>query len=161
MNSSEKDLLLHDLQDLHGACLDADAAGDALGNGVLVLLDHDLHGADLDTLAAADALLLVDHVDTGLGVLGDGLMLTDLHALTALDADHGLGAGALCGDLDAGQILVKVLIESNGAGPDTLEASHTLGILLNREFLHSMYLLHVICFVAVTSTVCHNIFLLL
>ena len=152
-------LLFNDLQNFHGAGLDADAAGDALGNGVLVLLDHDLHGADLDALAAADALLLIDHVDAGLGVLGDGLMLADLHALAALDADHGLGAGALCGDLDAGQILVKVLIESNGAGANALQASHTLGVLLNREFLHSMYLLHVICFAAVRSVLRHNIFL--
>ena len=46
-------LLLNDLQDLHGASLDTDTAGDALGSRILRLENHNLHGANLDTLAAA------------------------------------------------------------------------------------------------------------
>ena len=133
-------LLFHDFQDLHGASLDTDSAGDALGGGILQ--DHDLHGAGLDTLAAANALLLVDHVHTGLGVLSDGLMLASLHALAALDADVGLGGSALGHDLDAAEILVKLLIESGGAGTDALQASHTFCALFNSELFHKRILLY-------------------
>ena len=129
-------LLLHDLQDLHGASLDTDATGDALGSGSLGLLNHDLHGADLHALAAGNALLLIDHVDAGLGVLSNSLMLTDLHALTALNADIGLGSVALCHDLNAGQIGIKLLVESLGASLNALQASHAFGIFLNSELLH-------------------------
>ena len=97
-----ENLLFDDLQNIHGASLDADAAGDALGSRALGLQNHDLHGANLHALAAGDALLLIDHVDAGLGVLGDCLMLTDLHALAALDADIGLGTLTLGHDLQAG-----------------------------------------------------------
>ena len=134
-------LLFDDLQDLHGASLDADAAGDALGSGALGLQDHDLHGADLDALAAADTVLLADHVDAGLSVLGDSAVLTDLHALAALDADVGLGVIALGNDLDAGQIGIKLLVESGGAGLDTLQASHALLALLDSQLLHIYSLL--------------------
>ena len=133
-------LLFDDLQDLHGAGLDTDAAGDALGSSVLH--DHDLHGADLDTLATGDALLLVDHVHTGLGVLSDSLMLTDLHALAALNADVGLCSIALGNDADAAQIFVKLLIESGGTGFDALQASHALCALFNSELLHKRTLLY-------------------
>ena len=129
-------LLLHDLQNFHGACLDADTAGDALGSGILRLQDHDLHGAGLDTLAAADALLLVDHVDAGLGILGDGFMLAGLHALAALDAGHGLGCAVLIYDLDAAQILMEFLVKSLGASAYTLQAGHTFNIFLNGKLLH-------------------------
>ena len=129
-------LLFHDLQDLHGAGLDADAAGDALGSGILGLQDHDLHGAGLHTLAAGNALFLVDHVNAGLGVLGDGLVLTGAHALAALDADVGLGSIALGNDADAAEILIKLLIECFGAGLNALQAGHTFGIFLNNELLH-------------------------
>ena len=129
-------LLFHDLQDLHGAGLDTDATGDALGSGILGLEDHDLGGADLDTLAAGYALLLVDHVHAGLGVLGDCLVFTNLGALATLDANHGLCAGALCNDLDAGQIRVEFFIERSGASLNTLQASHTFRIFLNSELLH-------------------------
>ena len=125
------DLFLHDFQQFHRACLDADAAGDALGDGIFGLVNHHLGGADLDTLAAADAVLLVDHVHAGLGVLGDGVVLTGLHALAALDAHIGLRAGALGYNLNAAVILIKLLIESNGAGPDALQAGHTLRILFD------------------------------
>ena len=129
-------LLFNDLQDLHGASLNADTAGDALGSGIAFLQDHDLHGANLNTLAAADALLLVDHVNAGLGILGDCLMLADLHALTALDADIGLCSIALGDDLDAGQIRIKLLVESFGTSLNALQTSHTLGTLFNSELLH-------------------------
>ena len=131
------ELLLDDFQNLHGASLDTDAAGDALGGGIAFLQDHDLHGADFHALTAGNALLLVDHVDTGLGVLGNSLMLADLHALAALDADVGLGSIALGNDLDAAEIGIKFLIESFGAGLDALQASHTFGTLFNSELLHN------------------------
>ena len=137
ISASMQTLLFDDLQDFHGAGLDADAAGDALGSGALFGQDHDLHGAGFDTLAAADTLLLVDHVNAGLGILGDSLMLTGLHALAALDADHGLGSVALSGDLDAGQIGVKLLVECLGASLNTLQAGHTFGILLNSQLFHN------------------------
>ena len=129
-------LLLDDLQDFHGAGLDTDAAGDALGSGILGLEDHDLGGADLDALAAGNALLLVDHVHAGLGILSNRLMFTDLSALTALDADHGLCAGTLRNDLDAGQIRMELFIESSGASLDTLQTGHTLCTFFNNELLH-------------------------
>ena len=132
-----KILLFDDLQDLHGAGLDADTAGDALGSGILGLQNHDLHGANLNTLAAADALLLVDHVDAGLGILGNSLMLTGLHALAALNADHGLGSIALSGDLDAGQIGVKLLVKCLGASLNALQAGHTFRILFNSQLFHN------------------------
>ena len=133
---SETHLLLHNLQDLHGTGLDTDAAGDALGGGTLGLHDHDLHGAGLDALAAADALLLVDHVHTGLGVLGDCLVLTGAHALAALDTDIGLGTVALGNDLNAAEGHIIFLIEGFRTGLDTLQAGHAFGILLNSKFLH-------------------------
>ena len=129
-------LLFHDLQDLHGAGLDTDAAGDALGGRALGLQDHDLHGAGLHTSATADAQLLIDHVHTGLGVLSDGAMLARLHALTALNAHIGLGSIALGHDADAAQILIEILVESLGASLNTLQASHTFGIFLNDQLLH-------------------------
>ena len=129
------DLFFHDFQHFHGAGLGADAAGDALGGGVLQ--NHDLHGACLHALAAGNTLLLIDHVNAGLGVLGNGLMLTGLHALAALDADRGFGTGTLGNDLDAGQIFVKFLVESLGTSADTLQACHTLDIFLNSKLFHS------------------------
>ena len=131
-----ENLLFDDLQNIHGASLDADAAGDALGSRALGLQNHELHGANFHALAAGDALLLVDHVDAGLGVLGDSFMLTNLHALAALNAGHGLGTVALGNDLDAGIIGVEFLVEGFGAGLNALQASHTFGIFLNNELLH-------------------------
>ena len=130
------ELLFDDLQDLHGTSLDTDAAGNALGGRIAFLQNHDLSGTNLDTLAAADTLLLVDHVDTGLGVLSDGLMLTNLSALTALDTGHRLSAITLCNNLNAGQILVEFLIKGGGTSVHTLQACHTLGVLFNHKFLH-------------------------
>jgi len=132
------ELLLHDLQDFHGAGLDTNAAGDALGNGVTFFMDHDLHGADLNALAAANAQLLIDHVHAGLGILGDGTVLTSLHALAALDADIGLGTAILAGnDLNAGIVRMELLIKGFGASLNALQAGHALYIFLNSELLHN------------------------
>ena len=97
---------------------------------------HDLHGADLDTLAAANALLLVDHVHTGLGILGNGLMLTGTHALAALDAHYRLCAGTLGNHVNAAQIFIEFLIECGGASPDTFQTSHTFNALFRHKLLH-------------------------
>ena len=140
-HTMQNNLLFDDLQDLHGAGLDADAAGDALGDGCAFLLGHDLEGAGFLALAATNAELLVDHVHAGLGILGNSLMLADLHALAALNADIGLGSVALGNDLDAGQVGIKLLVESLGASLDTLQASHTFRIFLNNELLHKRTLL--------------------
>ena len=130
-------LLFHDLQDLHGASLDTNAAGNALGSGAVLGSHHNLHGAGFNALAAGGAELLVDHVNTGLGILGDCASLTDLCALTALDADHGLCFALLIYDLDAGQILMELLIESGGTCVNTLQACHALAALFNTKLLHS------------------------
>ena len=137
-------LLFDDFQDLHGAGLDTDAAGDALGSGTLFLHDHNLHGADLDTLAAADTLLLVDHVNTGLGVLGDGLVLTDLHALAALDTYIGLCAGTLGNNLNAGIDGIGLFVECLGTSLHTLQTSHTFATFFNSELLHKRTLLYIL-----------------
>ena len=134
-------LLFHDLQQLHGACLHADTAGNAFRGGILRLHDHNLHGAGLNALAAGNTQFLIDHVNAGLGVLGDGFMLAYAHALAALDAGVGLCAGTLCNDLDAGQIRIKFLVESGGASLDALQASHTFSILIDNELLHNEILL--------------------
>ena len=133
-----KNLLFDDLKNFHGASLHADAAGDALGNGILCLMYHDLHGAHLNTLTTTNAVLFADHIDTGLGVLGNGLMLTDLHALATLDADIGLGTAGLTGnDLNAGIIGMELLVESLGASLHALQTSHTFHIFLYSKLLHN------------------------
>jgi hypothetical protein len=104
-------------------------------------VNHDLGGANFHTLATADTLFLVDHVDAGLGILGNCLMLTSLHALAALDTDAGLSAAALGNNPDAGQIFVKFLIKCNGTCFNTLQACHALCIFLNSELLHTRTLL--------------------
>ena len=131
-----KNLLFDDFQDAHGASLGTDAAGNALGSGILFFQHHDLHGAGLHTLTTAHAVLLVDHVHAGLGVLGDGFVLTGTHALAALNAGIGLCAGTLCHDADAALILVKFLIERLGAGSDALQTCHALHIFLSSELFH-------------------------
>ena len=131
------DLFLHDFQQFHRACFDADAAGNALGGGA-AFLEHDhVHGAGFGALAAADALLLVDHVHAGLGVLGDGIVLTGAHTLAALNAGIGLCTGTLGNDADTALILVKFLIKSLGAGSNALQTCHALHIFLSNELLHS------------------------
>ena len=95
---------------------------------------HHLHGAGLGALAAADALLLVDHVHAGLGVLGDGLVLTGTHTLAALNAGIGLCAGTLGHDADTALLLVKFLIERLGTGGDALQTCHALHIFLAASF---------------------------
>ena len=95
---------------------------------------HDLHGADLDALAAADTVLLADHVNAGLGVLSNGIMLASLHALTALNADIGLSAGALSNDLQAGIVLMEFLVECLRAGGDALQTGHTFCTFFEQPF---------------------------
>lgn len=129
-------LFLHNFKHFHGAGLDTDAAGDALGGGILGLQNHDLHGAGFHTFAAANALLLVNHVNAGLGVLGNGLMLAGLHALSALNAHIGLGTGALGDNLNAAVVLVEFLIERLGTGANALQTRHALRIFFYRELLH-------------------------
>jgi hypothetical protein len=131
-------LLFHDLQQLHGTSLDTDAAGDALGGRTFGGSDHNLHGADFHALAARGAQLLADHVHAGLGVLSDCTSLADLGTLTALDAGHGLSLTGLLHDLDAGQILVELLVEGSGAGVYALQTSHTLDALFNAKLFHKM-----------------------
>ena len=130
-------LLLDDLQDLHGAGLHADAAGDALGGCAVLGSDHNLHGADLHALAASGAELLVDHIDTGLGVLGNSTSLANLSALAALDAGHGLCSTVLLNDTDAGQIFIEFLVESHRTSTHTLQACHALNIFLNGKSFHN------------------------
>jgi len=132
-----RNLLLDDLQQLHGAGLDADAAGDALGSGGVLVLDDQAEGAGFRALAAAGAELLVDHVHAGLGILGNGLVLTGLHALTALDTDIGLCACTLCNDLNAGIVLMEFLIKCLGTSADTFQTSHAFDILLYCQFFHN------------------------
>ena len=129
-------LFFDDLQQFHGANLNTDTAGDALGNGIAFLMNHNLHGAHFNTLAAANALLLVDHVHAGLGILSNSLMFADLHALAALNANIGLGTVTLGDDLKAGIVLMEFLVESLGTSTDALQASHTFHILFNSKLLH-------------------------
>ena len=139
-------LLLDDLQDLHGAGLDADAAGDALGSGGVVILDDQAEGAGLGALAAAGAQLLADHVNAGLGILGDGTVGAGLGAQTALGADLGLGSALALHDLDAGLGDIVLLVECFGASLDTLQAGHALGALLDGQLLHKIDLLFRVIF---------------
>ena len=129
-------LFLHDLQDFHGTGLGADSAGDALGSRAFGFEHHYLHGAGLHALATADTVLLVNHINAGLGVLGNGLMFAGFHALAALNAHIGLGAGALGNNSDAAQILMKFLIKCLRTCPDTLQTGHALRVFFNREFFH-------------------------
>lgn len=130
-------LFFHNLQHFHGARLNADPAGDALGNGIFRLMYHNLHGTNLNTFSAADAVFLIDHINAGLGVLGNGLMLTSFHALTALDTGLRLGTASLGDDLNGGIVGVEFLIKGLGAGANALQASHAFHIFLNSESLHN------------------------
>ena len=130
-------LLLHDLQDLHGASLDADATCNTLTGGIALLQYHDLHGADLHALATGNTQLLVDHVNAGLGILGDRTMLASLFTLAALDTGHGLCATALRNHLDAGIIRIEFFVEGIGACANALQTSHTFRSFFHSEFLHN------------------------
>ena len=130
-------LLFHDLQDLHGASLDTDAAGNALGGRTVFRSYHDLHGTSFYALAAGSTELLIDHVDTGLGILGNCTSLADLCTLTALNTDHRLCFALLFYDLNAGQVLVELLIKSGRTCINTLQTGHALSALLNCKLLHN------------------------
>ena len=134
-------LLLDDLQDLHGAGLDAEAACVALGSWGGLVLDDEAEGAGLGALAAAGAELLDDLVNAGLGVLGDGTVGAGLGAQTALGADLRLGSALALHDLDAGLGDIILLVESLGASLDALQAGHALGAFLDRQLLHKIDLL--------------------
>ena len=129
-------LLFDDLQDLHGAGLNTDTAGDTLGGGTVLGSYHDLHGANFNALAAGGAELLADHVNTGLRILGDCTSFADLSALTALDTDHGFCLALLFNDLDARQVLMELLIESGGTCVNTLQTCHALSAFFNSKLLH-------------------------
>ena len=130
-------LLLDDLQDFHGASLNTDATCDALGGRAIFGSYHNLHGANFNALAAGGAELLVDHVNTGLGVLSDSTGLTDLSTLATLDANLGLSITVLAfNHLDAAEGHVIGLIKCLGTGLDTLQAGHASLIFLNSELLH-------------------------
>ena len=130
-------LAFDDFQDLHGASLGADATSNALRGSAAFLQDHNLHGAGFHALAARNTELLINHVDAGLGILGNSTMLTNLHALATLDASHGLGLASLVGaDLDGAECHIKFLIECFGASLNALQTSHALFIFLNSQFLH-------------------------
>ena len=107
-------------------------------------LHQHVERTDVLALAAADTQLLVDGVDA-LGVLGDGLVLTDRGALAALDADHGLGRTLEFDDLDAGLVRIKFLVEGVGTCADAFQTCHTGGALFDSEFLHD------------NSPLCHNL----
>ena len=131
------ELLLDDLQKFHGAGLDTDAAGDALGSVSSTFRhDHNLKGAGLDALAAANALFLIDHVNAGLGVLGDGFMFAGAHALAALDAVIHLGFAVLFHDLDAAQARIGYLIKCFGASHNAAKACHAAIVLADIQLLH-------------------------
>ena len=129
-------LFFHDFQNFHGASLYADTAGNALRRRTLSRGNHDLHGAGFHTLTAGGAKLLIDHVHTGLGILGDSASLTDLHALTTLDAGHRLCTGTLGNYLNAAKVLIKLLKKCIGASADTFQAGHTFNVLFHRKLLH-------------------------
>ena len=127
-------LFFDDFQHFHGAGLDTNAAGDALGNRAVFLMYHNLHGANFHTLTATNTFLLIDHINAGLGILGNRLMLTSLHALATLDANHRLCTGALGNDLQCAQIGMEFLIECVGASVNTSQAGHTLYIFLCNKY---------------------------
>ena len=136
MVALQRILLLNDLQKLHGACLNANAAGDTLAGRTFSGGNHNLHGAYLCALAAGGAKLLVDHVHTGLGVLRNSTGLANLHALATLDASHGLSLVSFRYNTDAGKIFIKLFVESRGTCANAFQAGHTLNILLYGKSLH-------------------------
>lgn len=136
-NPAAVSLLFNNFQDFHRTCLDANTAGNALGNRQLGLMYHNLHRTYLDALAAADAFFLIDHVNAGFGILGNGLMLTYLGTLAALDTYVGLGTGSLGYDLQTAQILVEFLIKCFGTCPNTFQASHAGDVFFYGKLFHS------------------------
>ena len=98
---------------------------------------HDLHGTSLYTLTAGGAELFVNHVNTGLGVLGDGTELTGSGTLATLEAGHGFRLTIFIYDSDTGQVLMKLLIESGGASVHARQTSHTLATFFYSKLLHN------------------------
>jgi hypothetical protein len=131
-----KKLFFNDLHQFHGTSLHAYAAGNALGSGILRFQNHDLRRTCLNALTAADTILLVDHINTGFRILGNCIVLTNLHALTALDAGHRLSAVALGYNLDAAKVRIKFLVKCIGACTHTFQTCHTFDILLYSKLFH-------------------------
>ena len=129
-------LLFYDFQNFHGASLDANTTGDALCGRTFRRLDHNLHGANLNALATRGTQLLIDHVHTGLGILGDGAGFANLFALTALDTGHGFRTGTLGNDLNARQVFIEFFEECSGTGTNALQAGHTFHILFDGKLFH-------------------------
>ena len=129
-------LFFDDLQQLHGTCLDADAAGGAFA-GIRdgLVLDDEAEGTRFDALAAAGTEFAADHPDT-LGVLGDRPGGTGLGALAALDADHGSDVFAALNDLQGSLIGVEFLIVCVGAGADALQTGHALHAFFDGQLFH-------------------------
>ena len=129
-------LLLDNFEDFHGAGLDTNTTGDALGsNGRILGLDQNMERANILALATANTELLVDHVNA-LGVLGNGAMLTDSGAFAALHANHWLGLALKIHNLDAGLILMEFLVERIGTCTHTFQTGHAFCALLNRQLFH-------------------------
>lgn len=130
-------LLFDDFQQLHGASLGTDAAGDALG-GIfyIVSLDHNMERASVLAGTATGAELLIDGVNS-LGVLGDGAVGAGSCALAALDTYHRLSLALEFNDLEGSLVLVEFLVEGLGASLNTLQASHALNIFFCGELFHN------------------------
>ena len=134
--SRERNSGVDDLEQLHGASLGAQAAGNALGSvGSALDQDDQVLGASLNALAAGLALLLVDHVHAGL-VLGDGVLGASLSALAALGADGGGDNAADQIDLQASLVLMEFLVVGLGASLDASQTSLTLNTTLNGKLFH-------------------------
>ena len=133
----EKEELLgfHNFQAIHGACLDAFAAHDALGRGLAFNHDHQVQGAGLHAVAALDAQLLIRHPDA-LGVLGDGFVGAGLGALAALNAGGGNGLTLLFHNLDARLEFVDLFVESHGAFHYAADAAHAFIFFDATQTLH-------------------------
>jgi hypothetical protein len=81
--------------------------------------------------------------------LGDCTGFANLSTLATLDAGHGLCAGTLGNNLNAGQILMELLVKSGGAGTNTFQTCHALNIFLNSQLLHSESYLSSLIFLAI------------
>ncbi len=129
LSDQSRSLLFHHAEQIHRAGLGADAAGDTFGGGLPQR--HHLHRAGLHAVAAAHAELLVNHVNAGLGVLGDGAVGTGAHALAALYAgldlaaqwwiptDHGFKHHMIMIPVQGNFMYLFDTTKMNGAGPLT------------------------------------------
>jgi hypothetical protein len=103
-----------------------------------------MEGTSLCALTAGGAQLLINHINTGLGILSDRTVLTSLHAFATLDTCHRLCAALPLNYANTRQIGIKGLMESIGTCANALKARHTLNILFNSKFFHLGYLPNII-----------------